>query len=164
MVRENFSFFHTVCSGKNESLTQKKKIRQINSLVITLVKTLLSRNFCQKCVRLNRSNFHIVSAHSVEKWKILSHWKKISSNQLFSSFVSKNVVFTKFLSKKCESKFSQFLHCELSVWNCSFTIIRRKFHEINFFNAYTVHILNYNSKFEFHEITGLHTVMWGLNS
>ena len=45
--------------------------------------------------------------HSVEKWKIYSHWKNISSNQLFSDFVSKNVIFTEFLPKKCESKFQQ---------------------------------------------------------
>ena len=30
------------------------------TLAISLVKTLLSRNFCQICVRLNRSNFHSV--------------------------------------------------------------------------------------------------------
>ena len=42
---------------------------------------------------------------SVVKWKIHSHQKKISSNQLFSNFFSKNVAFTKFLPKKCESKF-----------------------------------------------------------
>ena len=31
--------------------------------------------------------------------------KKISSSQLFRIFFSKNVAFTKFLSKKCDSKF-----------------------------------------------------------
>ena len=41
------------------SLT-KTIFRQINFLVISLVKLLLSRNFCEKCVRLNRSNFHTV--------------------------------------------------------------------------------------------------------
>ena len=39
------------------------KIRQINSLV----KTLLSRNFCQKCVILNRSNFHTVTGGSLSE-------------------------------------------------------------------------------------------------
>ena len=29
------------------------------------------------------------TTHSVEKREILSHWKKISSNQLFSNFISK---------------------------------------------------------------------------
>ena len=45
-------FFHTALT--------KKIFRQINSLVISFVKTLLSRIFCQECVRPNRSNFHIV--------------------------------------------------------------------------------------------------------
>ena len=35
-------------------------------------------------------------------WKIYSHWKNISSNQLFSE----NIAFMKLLSKKCKSKFS----------------------------------------------------------
>ena len=43
----------TDTSVKNDkfSLTDKK-FRQINSLVISLVKTLLSRNFCQKKARM----------------------------------------------------------------------------------------------------------------
>ena len=36
---------------------QFPQFRQINSLVIYLVKTLLLRNFCQKCVIIDRSNF-----------------------------------------------------------------------------------------------------------
>ena len=60
--------------GKNDnfSLTEKK-IRQINYLVISLVKPLLSRNFCQK--RVFR-NFHAalwVWDHSVEITEILYH-------------------------------------------------------------------------------------------
>ena len=46
---------------KREILT-KEIFRQINSLVIYLVKPLLSRNFCQKCVRENSRNFHTVRA------------------------------------------------------------------------------------------------------
>ena len=37
---------------------QVSKIRQINSLVISLVKTLVSQNFCQKSVRVNFCNYH----------------------------------------------------------------------------------------------------------
>ena len=50
-------------------------------------------------------------AHSVEKWEILSHWRKISSNQLCSTFFSETIAFTKFLAKKCEREFVQFPHC-----------------------------------------------------
>jgi len=46
---------------KNEKFSLAKKIfRQINSLVTYLVKALLSRNFCQKCVRDNSRNVHTV--------------------------------------------------------------------------------------------------------
>ena len=46
---------------KNQKFTLTEKIfRQINYLVISLVKTLLSRNFCQKRVRVNFHNFHTV--------------------------------------------------------------------------------------------------------
>ena len=38
----------------------EKIFRQINSLVISLVKPLLSRNFCQKSVKVNHRNFHTV--------------------------------------------------------------------------------------------------------
>ena len=42
---------HTVEKGKIFS-NRKKKIRQINYLAISLVEPLLSRNFCQKSVRV----------------------------------------------------------------------------------------------------------------
>ena len=37
-----------------------KKIRQINYVVISFVNPLLSRNFCEKSVRVNFRNFHTV--------------------------------------------------------------------------------------------------------
>ena len=45
-----------------------------------------------------KSSLHI--QHSVEKREIYSHFKIISSNQLFRIFFSKNVAFTEFLRKK----------------------------------------------------------------
>ena len=50
---------HSVWKNKKFSLT-KKIFRQINSLVISLLKTLLSQIFCQKSVRENFRNFHTV--------------------------------------------------------------------------------------------------------
>ena len=41
-------------------LSHQKIFRQINSLVIHLVKPLLSQNFCHKYVRENSRNFHTV--------------------------------------------------------------------------------------------------------
>ena len=49
--------------------------------------------------------------HSVVKREILSHRKKISSNQFFGNFFSKTIAFTKFLWKKCEREFLQFPYC-----------------------------------------------------
>ena len=60
---------------------------------------LLSRNFCAK---------RIVAVSQCGKMINLLSPKKISSNQLFSYFISKTVIFTKFLQKKCESKFPKF--------------------------------------------------------
>ena len=46
------------------SLDWKRKIRQINYLVILLVQPLLSRNFCKK-----KSNFHTVLCYYATVWK-----------------------------------------------------------------------------------------------
>ena len=51
---------HTVWKNTQFSLT-KNFFREISSLVNSLVKTLLSRNICQKCVRVNFRIFHRVS-------------------------------------------------------------------------------------------------------
>ena len=53
----NFQFSH--CTVWKNSLTEIF-FRQINYLVISLVKPLLSRNFCRKCMRVNFRNFHTV--------------------------------------------------------------------------------------------------------
>ena len=50
LVRENFSFFHTTLWKLRKFTLTEKIFRQITYLVISLVKLLLSRNFCQKCV------------------------------------------------------------------------------------------------------------------
>ena len=85
---------------KREILSHWKKFRQINHLVISLVKPLLSRNFCEKVwERISRSS-------TVEITEIYSHWKNVLSNHLFSNFFSKSVTFTKFLPKMRESEFS----------------------------------------------------------
>ena len=63
-VRANVCNFHTVYYAtlwKNDKFTLTEIFfRQINYLVILLVKPLLSRNFCQKRVRVNFRNFHTV--------------------------------------------------------------------------------------------------------
>ena len=88
------------------------KIFVKSTLVFSLVKTLLSRNFSLR-------------SHCVEIAEILSHWKIFSSNNLFCDFFSKTIAFTTFLRKKCEREFLQFPHCG-SV-------------SVNFRNFYTLH-------------------------
>ena len=51
------NFPRSQCGKMRNSLSQKKIFRQINYLVTYLVNPLLSRNFCQKCVRENSLNF-----------------------------------------------------------------------------------------------------------
>ena len=53
--------FGTDCEKTRNSLSPKKKFREINcSLVTSSVKMLFSRNFCHKSVRENFRNFHTV--------------------------------------------------------------------------------------------------------
>ena len=55
---------HANTVRKNEKITvakKKKKFRQVNSLGFSLVKTLLSRNFCQRSVTVNSRNFQYVT-------------------------------------------------------------------------------------------------------
>ena len=70
-VRVNFWNYHTAQCDKMKHLytLTKKTFRQMISLVISFVKTLLSRDFCQKWVRPS---------------VIYSHRKNISSNHLYS--------------------------------------------------------------------------------
>ena len=85
----------TLHCGKNQKFTLIEKIfHQITYLVISLVKLLLSRNFCQKCVRVNSRNFHTV--HTYLCTSIISTYeyknKKISSQNIFSvreNFISR---------------------------------------------------------------------------
>ena len=58
-------------------LSNKKSFRQSNSLVISLIKTLLSRNFCQKCVRLNKSQqFPHHSVWKLREISLTNFWQK----------------------------------------------------------------------------------------
>ena len=68
----------TVWKNEKFSLTEKK-FREINSLVFSLVKTLLSRKFCQKSVRESFRNFHTVKVKLGGKlpfWQIDFTWNQ----------------------------------------------------------------------------------------
>ena len=91
-----FKQFINHCPTKdcyNLDITYVNSIKQIEA-IISVSKS------CQQLIQ--------VSGHSVEKWKIYSHLENISSNQLFSDFFCKNIAYTKFLQKRCESKFLNF--------------------------------------------------------
>ena len=87
-----------------------------------------------------------LTSHSVEKWKFQSHQKNSRQiNSLVIYLNSKNVTFTNFLPKICETKSQQFPNCASRNFcqkNANLTIIWRKFREMNlylvlFFNDYT---------------------------
>ena len=62
-------FTVTQCRKTRNSLSLLENFfRQINYLVISLVKPLLSRNFCEKSVRENFCNFHTVVLQLVVDW------------------------------------------------------------------------------------------------
>ena len=72
---------------KNERFTvTHKKFRQINPLVFSVVKTLLSRNFCKKCVRLNCINFHTVTLCNVIP-KIRCLMQKFREINMYTSYI-----------------------------------------------------------------------------
>ena len=49
---------NTVWKNKKITVVKKKRNRQINSLLLSLVKSLLSRNFYQESVIVDFCNFH----------------------------------------------------------------------------------------------------------
>ena len=63
--------------------------RQINYLVISLVKPLLSRNFCQKCVRVNFRNYPTVP-HCCGNRNSLTHfWQEFRESNGFTKEITK---------------------------------------------------------------------------
>ena len=70
----------TQCGKTRNSLSLKKKIRQINYLVIPVINTLVSRNFCQNRVRVNFRNFHTVCAACC----VIIFWEKFRESNGFT--------------------------------------------------------------------------------
>ena len=134
VLTENLSFSRAQCGKTRNSLSQKKN-REINFLVTSLEKTLLSRNFFRKSVRVNSRNFHTV-AQIFPQQKVLHHFCKngvllpTSTNIHFASIWSFSIL-------KCLSK------------------VRTKFLVLPNFKLYFVRILGVpiqNFSIEFHEI------------
>ena len=66
----------------------------------------------------NQSNRPGPNAQCGMKWKIYSHLKNISSNQLFSNFFSKTITFTKFLSKmRVRVNFRNYPTVKCALWS-----------------------------------------------
>ena len=89
-----------------------QNIREFNHFILFLFCTVNFTNFLtfRFFFFLRRGKNARFFRHSVVKREILSHRKKISSNQFFGNFFSKTIAFTKFLQKKCEREFLQFPH------------------------------------------------------
>ena len=62
----------------------------------------------KKVICMYKNFVHSAVHRSVEKREIISHWKKISSNQPFSNFFSKTIAFTKCLQKSVRVNFYNF--------------------------------------------------------
>ena len=73
---------NTVWKNGKFGLTEKI-FRQINSLVICLVKRLLSRNFCRKSVRLKFHNFHNV-VWKLREFSLTHFWQKFRESDGFT--------------------------------------------------------------------------------
>ena len=103
-----------------------------------------SRQFWQLLFRYQYCQAQMADCEIVTMWKMknLLLPKNISSKQLFGNFVGKTYVFTKFLSKKCESKFLQFPHCHCATL-CFFFNMRFFFFSI----TYSVSILYIDDNF-----------------
>ena len=71
-----------------KKLTVKhKKFRQINYLIFSVLKTLLSRNFCQKSVTVNFRNFQTVCCGKTKCVSVLtSKCPQYSVNTNFQDF------------------------------------------------------------------------------
>ena len=119
---------------KNEKFSLTGKInRQINSLVFWSIKTLFSRNFCQKSVRLNFRNFHTVC---VEKREILSHWKKFRQINYLVISLLKPLFSRNFCEKCVRENFCNFHSVGPTLWKLrKFTLTKfwQKFRESNGF-------------------------------
>ena len=102
------------------------------------------------------SEFSVIFTITV--WKnekfYLTHWK-ISSNQLFSNFFicSKTIAFTKFLRKKCEREFLQFLQ------RLHFLNFLQKLREINTFST-KLHCMLISRKFCLGKILFCNSTLW----
>ena len=93
---------------KNEQFTLTRIFfRQINSLVIYLVNALLSRNFCQKSVRVNFRNFHIVLCK--HNCNVTTVWKL---ENFPPTILSQNSHFHEIFAKKLRQNF----RVEDTVW------------------------------------------------
>ena len=94
---------------KNLLSLKKNFVKSTTYLVISLVKPLLSRNFCQKCVRVNFRNFHTV--WKLRKFTLTLFWQKFRESNGFTNKITKYLVdLTKYFFS--ESKFFIFPHCD----------------------------------------------------
>ena len=141
---------------KNEKFSlAEKKFRQNNYLVISLVKPLLWRNFCQKYVRENFRNFHTVLCvfqkneyFSVKSTCFLSSrfhrnfcvWlrcvhcgkKGILLPQFFRKFSVKSKELWQWISRFCTRTFHAVSHQIFFSWNYIHSSLVDFFRETNF--------------------------------
>ena len=137
--REFSCFSHSQC-GKMRNLVSPKKysVKLTTYLVISLVKTLLSRNFCHKCVRLNRSNFHTVTLLLFPLFLAKISWKRRYTKELFW----RNTFWARVNSLTFHTMLWKFR-------NFTATILAQKIRQISFFllKSFTLDKLTWRKQF-----------------
>ena len=112
IVTVKFKDFNTVSTvWKNEKFSFTKNIssNQLFSAVTYSVKTLLSRNFCQNCVRENFRSFSTLT----HDFSVKSNSRKIAYITRFHEFFRENNFkrVTRLTKKSCTlTQFHEFLH------------------------------------------------------
>ena len=113
-------YFGTLWKLQKFTVTKKNFVKLTTYLVISLVKMLLSRNFCQKRVTVNFRNFHTVFGKPGNcrvilffEWFIFRTSLNTLSHLTTSQWFENHVIFVRY-SKSCN-------HLQLMKWSLKFS-------------------------------------------
>ena len=138
------------CSVENrEIISHQYFFREISSLVTSLVKTLLSRNFCQKCVRVKFHNFHS-TVHCAHCGNYTILLPRFSRKNFVINFLLKKFRYSKLIWRKkiwVAANFLFFHNVVCTVWKSTIKSDHtEKFREINSLVTYIVKTLIWRKK------------------
>ena len=116
-------YFSTVWKTRNLLSLKKYFVKSPTVFILSFVKTLLWRNFCQKSVRVNLLNFHTVfSTHAVEITEFYClHAMILSQKFRQTNFLRERTLHKIDLTKKfCMAVNFTFFHTVPHCWEKSF--------------------------------------------